>query len=418
MLDIKQVRSSPDAVDEALAKRGLRPVAQEILAQDASVRRLSTELQTLQEKKNELAKAMSRPDEAKIAEGQELRDKIAEGESVLADVKKKLFDLMANIPNLPADDAVIGTDENDNVEIRRGGSIPNFSFEPKEHHLLGAVDTDLAAKLSGSRFCILSGAFAHLERAIAQFMLDVHTREHGYTEMSVPILVNEPCMFGTGNLPKFAADCFCTTEGQWLIPTAEVPLTNLVQECILSEKQLPIRVTALTPCFRSEAGSAGRDIKGMFRQRQFYKVELVSIVTPPNEIAEHQRMTECAENILKKLQLPYRIVELCTGDMGFSARKTYDLEVWLPGQNRYREISSCSRCGDFQARRMNARYKTADAKIEFVCTLNGSGVAVGRTLIAIVENYQQQDGSIVLPEALRPYMGQDCIEKGEGGLLL
>ncbi|MDR1207979.1 MAG: serine--tRNA ligase [Holosporales bacterium] len=422
MLDIKQVRSAPDQIDEGLGKRGLKPVAKDILEKDTVVRQLTSELQVLQEKKNEIAKANSSKDRSadSIAQGQEIRDKVAAIESQLLAAQEQLNAVLFNIPNIPSEDAIIGTDENDNVEIRRGGTIPNFDFEPKEHHVLGAnlgyLDTDLAAKLSGTRFTVLSGAFARLERSIAQFMLDTHTREHGYSEVSVPILVNDYCMFGTGQLPKFSEDCFHTTEGQWLIPTAEVSLTNLVRNMILTAKQMPIRVTSLTPCFRSEAGSAGRDIKGMFRQRQFYKVELVSIVTPEDEFSEHQRMTESAENILKKLELPYHIVELCTGDMGFSARKTYDIEVWLPGQNRYREISSCSRCGDFQARRMNAKYKTADGKSEFVCTLNGSGLAVGRTLIAVVENFQQADGSIIIPEALRPYMETDKIERGDGSL--
>lgn len=418
MLDIKLVRLDPAHVDDGLAKRGVAPLSKVVLDHDAVVRKLTSELQTLQEKKNELAKANSsnaRSADA-IAQGQKIRDEVTALEAKLAEAQETLTALLVCIPNLPAEDAIVGKDEDDNVEIRRGGTIPTFDFEPKEHHVLGyelgCLHTELGAKLSGTRFTVLTGAFARLERAIAQFMLDTHTHEHGYSEISVPILVNDYCMFGTGQLPKFAEDSFHTTEGQWLIPTAEVSLTNLVRDMTLTAKQLPIRVTALTPCFRSEAGSAGRDIKGMFRQRQFYKVELVSIVAKEDEIAEHNRMTESAENILKKLELPYHIVELCTGDMGFSAQKTYDIEVWLPGQNRYREISSCSRCGDFQARRMNAKYKTADGKSEFVRTLNGSGLAVGRTLIAIVENFQQADGSVLIPKALQPYMGTDKIERG------
>jgi seryl-tRNA synthetase len=413
MLDIKKIRLEPDELDKALSLRGRPPIAQQLLEIDASVRKLTTASQLAQEQKNDLAKNIASKrgvmSDADVKLGQELRDEVSSLESQISSLQAELHGLLATIPNVPADDAVVGADENSNVEVRKFGVAPRFDFAPKEHHIigddLGYLDVQTATKLSGARFTILSGPLARLERAIAQFMLDTHTSEYGYTEMFVPILVNEYCMFGTGQLPKFSEDCFQTTESQWLIPTAEVSLTNLVREEILSEKDLPMRVTALTPCFRSEAGSAGKDIKGMFRQRQFEKVELVSITTPEQEEAEHQRMTAAAENILKKLDLHYRVVELCTGDMGFCARKTYDIEVWLPGQDRYREISSCSRCGDFQARRMNARYRNSAGKVEFVCTLNGSGLAVGRTLIAVVENYQQEDGSIVVPDALLPYMG-------------
>lgn len=417
MLDIRLIRSDPDKVDAALKTRGKEPIAQTVVALDAQLRQLLTESQTLQEQKNDLAQQIAlkrRAGEAAddlIQQGQTVRERLATLEEQTAAAKERLNAVMLAIPNLPCDDAIVGPDETANKELRKIGTKPSFSFVPKEHQVLGEelglLDMPRAAKLSGARFGIMRGALARLERAIGQFMLDTHTREYGYTEMFVPVLVNAYCMVGTGQLPKFAEDAFQTTEGQWLIPTAEVALTNLVREEILSEAELPIRVTALTPCFRSEVGSAGKDMKGIFRQRQFEKVEFVSITTPEQEEAEHARMTEAAENILKKLGLHYRVVELCTGDMGFSARKTYDIEVWLPGQDRYREISSCSRCGDFQARRMNARYRpeSGEAKTEFVRTLNGSGLAVGRTLIAVMENYQQEDGSIRIPDVLKPYMG-------------
>lgn len=417
MLDIKLIRSDPSKVEAALRTRGKEPTVQTVIELDAQLRRLQTESQTLQEKKNDLAQQIAakrrsgETTDVLVQQGQAVREQLTTLEEQTAAAKERLREVMLAIPNLPCDDAVIGPDETANKELRKVGAKPLFPFTPKEHHILGEelglLDMPKAAKLSGARFAVMKGALARLERAIGQFMLDTHTNEYGYTEMFVPILVNECCMVGTGQLPKFAEDAFQTTEGQWLIPTAEVALTNLVREDILQEADLPIRVTALTPCFRSEVGSAGKDMKGIFRQRQFEKVELVSITTPEQEAVEHARMTEAAENILKKLGLHYRVVELCTGDMGFSAQKTYDIEVWLPGQNRYREISSCSRCGDFQARRMNARYRPekGENKTEFVRTLNGSGLAVGRTLIAVMENYQQEDGSISVPEALRPYMG-------------
>ncbi|MDR2464540.1 MAG: serine--tRNA ligase [Holosporales bacterium] len=415
MLDIKAIRSNPDIVDNSQRIRGKEPVAHNILQIDAELRKLIAELQTLQNQKNNLAKAIATKrvgvSDADIQQGQALRDQIVVLEAQISTIQANLDQILLATPNIPSDDAVIGRDENDNVEKRTNGTAPYFDFEPKEHHILGEnlgyLDIPLAAKLSGTRFAVLTGPLARLERAIAQFMIDTHAEEFGYTEVFVPILVNECCMYGTGQLPKFAEDCFKTTEGQWLIPTAEVSLTNLVRDSIVPEDDLPLRVTALTPCFRSEAGSAGRDIKGMFRQRQFEKVELVSIVTKEQEDAEHERMTAAAENILKKLNLCYRVVQLCTGDMGFSARKTYDIEVWLPGQHCFREISSCSKCGDFQARRMNAKYrkKSDSSKTEFVRTLNGSGLAVGRTLIAIMENYQTRSGSIIVPDKLVPYMG-------------
>ena len=324
---------------------------------------------------------------------------------------QQLDDELAAIPNLPAADTPDGKDENDNVELRRFGAPPHFpnGFKPKEHfelgEALGLMDFEAAAKLSGARFVVLKGALARLERALMQFMLDLHTEEHGYTEINPPVLVRDAAMFGTAQLPKFRDDQFAAGDGFWLIPTAEVPLTNLVREAIVDEKQLPLRFTAGTLCFRAEAGAAGKDTRGMIRQHQFEKVELVSITTPEQSAEEHERMTACAEEVLKRLGLHFRTIVLCTGDMGFASRKTYDIEVWLPGQGRFREISSCSNCGDFQARRMNARCKAADAKsTRFVHTLNGSGVAVGRALVAVMENYQNPDGSITVPEALRPYM--------------
>jgi seryl-tRNA synthetase len=314
------------------------------------------------------------------------------------------------IPNLPAADVPQGADENDNVEIKVWGEIPKFTFTPLSHDAIGAklglMDFEGAAKLSGARFVVLKGALARLERALAQFMLDFHTQENGYTEMATPVLVKEEALYGTGQLPKFAEDLFRTTGSHWLIPTAEVTLTNLVADSILDESQLPVRMTAQTACFRSEAGSAGRDTTGMIRQHQFQKVEMVSIAHPEQSAEEHERMTRGAETLLERLGLPYRRILLCTGDMGFSSNKTYDLEVWLPAQDRYREISSCSNCGDFQSRRMKARFKGAgDKNTRFVHTLNGSGLAVGRTLIAVLENYQQIDGSVMVPVALHPYMG-------------
>ena len=321
---------------------------------------------------------------------------------------------LAELPNLPLDDVPDGADEDDNIEVRRWGEPKSFSFAPKEHFEigegLGMMDFETAAKMSGSRFCILSGALARLERSLGAFMLDLHTGEHGYTEVNPPALVRDDAAFGTGQLPKFEEDLFKTENGYWLIPTAEVPLTNMVAGEILEEEDLPFRFSAMTSCFRSEAGAAGRDTRGMIRQHQFSKVEMVSIVHPDGSDAELERMTNCAEEVLKRLELPYRTVVLCTGDMGFSARKTYDIEVWLPGQNegqgRYREISSCSMCGDFQARRMKSRFRPKEGKgTRFLHTLNGSGVAVGRALIAILENYQQDDGSVAVPEVLKPYMG-------------
>ena len=422
MLDIKWIRENPEALVAALEERGqaageARSEVDAVLAADEARRTHLVRLQEAQERRNaasrEIGKAMAAGETARAealkAEVAELKRFVQDGEAEERRLDAALHDRLARIPNLPLDDVPVGADESGNVEIRRIGE-PRRANASREHfelgEQLGMMDFERAARLSGSRFTVLSGPLARLERALGQFMLDLHTREHGYTEVQPPLLVRDEAMFGTGQLPKFAEDLFRAGEHHWLVPTAEVPLTNLVREEILDAERLPLRFTALTPCFRSEAGSAGRDTRGMLRQHQFYKVELVSITDAESSIAEHERMTECAETVLKKLGLPFRTVVLCTGDMGFGARKTYDIEVWLPGQNAYREISSCSVCGDFQARRMNARYRRAGEKqAHFVHTLNGSGVAVGRALIAVMENYQNEDGSISIPEILQPYMG-------------
>jgi seryl-tRNA synthetase len=470
-------RDDPNAFDEGVARRGLAPRAAELLALDDRRRAAIAELQKAQERRNaaskEIGQAMARKDaaaaEALKAEVASLKVAMPEMEAQEKQALAALETELAAIPNLPAHDAPNGRDENDNVEIRRIGAPPHFpnSYEPREHfeigEALGLMDFETAAKLSGARFVVLKGALARLERALTQFMLDLHTGEHGYEEVAPPLLVRDDAMFGTAQLPKFEEDQFfagttfledtaldkvlaatfseklrmleehnCASvtlsefrdfekilnqgvrlakeharqNRRWLIPTAEVPLTNLVRESIVDEKLLPLRYTAGTPCFRAEAGAAGRDTRGMIRQHQFNKVELVSITTPEQSADEHQRMTQCAEEVLKRLGLHFRTMALCTGDMGFASRKTYDIEVWLPGQGRFREISSCSVCGDFQARRMNARCKAADAKhTRFVHTLNGSGVATGRALVAVLENYQNPDGSVTRPDALLPYMG-------------
>lgn len=418
MLDIKWIRENPQKLDEALAKRNAEPQAEKLIALDLERRNHVSEVQVAQERRNaaskEIAQAMAAGDSKRA---DELKQEMSDLKTFLSTAEAKgksltlaLDDALSRIPNIPLDDVPVGRDEHDNVERYKVGTPPVFPFKPKQHfeigEKLGQMDFDRAVKLSGARFTVLSGKLARLERALGQFMIDVHTLEHGYREVSVPVLVRDSALFGTAQLPKFAEDLFETTDGRWLIPTAEVPLTNLVAGDILDAKKLPIRVTALTPCFRSEAGSAGRDTRGMLRQHQFWKVEMVSITDEDSSLAELERMTGCAEDILKRLGLPFRTITLCTGDMGFSSRKTYDLEVWLPGQNTYREISSCSVCGDFQGRRMNARYrKEGEKSSRFVHTLNGSGVAVGRCLIAVMENYQQKDGSVVIPEVLRPYMG-------------
>jgi seryl-tRNA synthetase len=483
MHDIKTIRDNPQAFDEGLKRRGLPPRAVELIALDDARRAAIAELQKAQERRNaaskEIGQAMGRKDaaaaEALKAEVAALKTTMPEMEAAEKAALAALETELAAIPNLPAHDAPNGRDENDNVEIRRIGAPPHFpnSYKPREHfeigESLGLMDFEAASKMSGARFVVLKGALARLERALMQFMLDLHTGEHGYDEVSPPLLVRDDAMYGTAQLPKFADDQFSASRslsgeemraiqkrmksddvpvdpetgdtkyfekfpdhfvpgedvttysdegwrrfqelqreagGFWLIPTAEVPLTNLVRESIVEEKRLPLRYTAGTPCFRAEAGAAGRDTRGMIRMHQFNKVELVSITTPEESAAEHQRMTHCAEEVLKRLGLHFRTMALCTGDMGFASQKTYDIEVWLPGQGRFREISSCSVCGDFQARRMNARCKAADAKhTRFVHTLNGSGVATGRALVAVLENYQNPDGSVTVPEALRPYMG-------------
>jgi seryl-tRNA synthetase len=417
MHDIRFIREHPAAFDAGLKKRNLAPLSAELLEIDKRRRAAISESETIQSKRKALsqqigiAKRKGEPADALMAEVSGLEASLKKGEALAAELDAELTRRLEVLPNLPFDDVPNGTDETANVEVRRVGNQRNFGFQPKDHAALGEatgeMDFATAAKLSGARFVFLRRHLARLERAIAQFMLDLHTSEEGgYTEVNPPLLVRDTAVYGVGQLPKFAEDMFRTENGFWLIPTAEVSLTNLVNDSIVEEKDLPIRVTAWTPCFRSEAGSAGKDTRGMIRQHQFPKVELVSITTPEQSDAEHQRMTGRAEEVLKRLDLPYRTIVLCGGDMGFASRKTFDIEVWLPGQNTYREISSCSNCGDFQARRMNARYRPKEGKgTRFVHTLNGSGLAVGRTLIAVLENYQNEDGSVTVPEALRPYMG-------------
>jgi seryl-tRNA synthetase len=485
VFDIRWIRDNPEAFDAGLAKRGIAPggdvkFAGELIALDEARRKVITRLQEAQARRNaaskEIGKAKAAKDEAKakalMTEVAALKDELAGGEDQQRGADKALADALSVIPNLPAEEVPVGKDEHDNREVRKVGAPPKFAWtnKPAQHfeigEALGLMDFETAAKLSGSRFVVLRGQLARLERALAQFMLDLHTAPEkgglgGYTEIMPPYLVRDEVMYGTAQLPKFADDQFLATrtitrhemmhdalkyaseadqgefrsgrmdltalvdrtlerapfkEDYWLIPTAEVSLTNLVRESIRDEAELPIRVTAYSPCFRAEAGAAGKDTRGMIRQHQFSKVELVSITTPEQSAAEHERMTACAEEVLKRLGLAYRTMVLCTGDMGFAARKTYDIEVWLPGQNTYREISSCSSCGEFQARRMQARYRPKGAKeTRYVHTLNGSGLAVGRTLIAILENYQQPDGSVAIPDALVPYMGgAKRIEKGKG----
>ena len=445
MFDIKAIRDDAQAFDAGLAKRGLEPQAARLIEIDERRRQIVTRLQEMQQRRNDASKLIGQAKAKKDdATAQKLMDEVAalkgdlqKGEEEERQVNAELEGALASIPNIPLDEVPAGPDESANVEHHRNGSPRAMNFAPREHfdlgEALGLMDFETAAKLSGARFSVLKGALARLERAIGNFMVDLHTSEFGYVEVAPPLMVRDEAMFGTAQLPKFFDDQFATyaasnilateigpnshvgrivtqqvgdPDRYWLIPTAEVPLTNLVRESILSEEDLPKRFTAYTPCFRAEAGAAGRDTRGMIRQHQFSKVELVSITTPEKSLEEHDRMLACAEEVLKRLGLHYRVMVLSTGDMGFAARKTYDIEVWLPGQNAYREISSCSVCGDFQARRMNARYRPKGEKnTRFVHTLNGSGLAVGRTLVAVMENYQQADGSIEVPEALRPYMG-------------
>jgi len=418
MHDIRLIRDDPAAFDAALARRGVEPVSGPILALDAARRAVATAMQDAQNRRNEASKligaAMGRGDKD---EAERLKAEVAEIKNTLPaleqedrELSAELQEALAAYPNLPDPAVPDGEDETQNVEVSRWGTPRQFNFAPKEHADLGpalGLDFETGAAISGARFTFLRGQMARLQRALGQLMLDQQTVQNGHVECATPLLVREESLFGTGQLPKFAEDNFQTTDGRWLIPTAEVSLTNSVREQILDAAALPLRLTALTPCFRSEAGAAGKDTRGYIRQHQFEKVELVTICAPDQSEAEHERMTAAAESILQALELPYRKVLLCAGDMGFTARKTFDLEVWLPGQDAYREISSISNCGDFQARRMNARYRPAGdkAKPEFVHTLNGSGLAVGRTLVAVLENYQQEDGSVDVPAALRPYMG-------------
>ena len=416
MLDLKWIRDNPAALDRALERRGAERRAGELVRLEAAWRAAETEAQEIQARRNRLSKEIGAV-KAKGGDASQIlaqvaadKDLQAQKEQEAARLKENLEAQVAALPNPPADEVPDGKDETANVELRRVGDPPKFDFAPKDHVALGEglrlMDFERAGKISGARFVVLSGQLARLERALAQFMLDLHTREFGYVEVAPPILVRDEAAFGTGQLPKFGEDLFRTTNGFWLIPTAEVPLTNLVADEILDEAALPLRFTAWTPCFRSEAGAAGKDTRGMIRQHQFWKVELVSVAHPDRSEEEHERMTSCAEEVLKRLRLPFRTVMLCAGDMGFSARKTYDIEVWLPGQDKYREISSCSNCGEFQARRMKARFRPREGKgTRFVHTLNGSGLAVGRTLIAILENCQRGNGTIEVPDALRPYMG-------------
>ncbi len=417
MHDIRFIRENPVAFDAGLARRGADPASAAIVEIDAAYRAVVTEAQEAQAARNDASKAIGAAKAARdenkanalMAEVAGLKDRLADLDTREKELGARRDAVLAALPNLPADDVPQGADESDNVEVDRWGTPRSFDFTARDHADLGpalGLDFETAVAISGSRFALMRGQMARLNRALGQFMLDQQTREQGYTECVPPLLVRDEALFGTGQLPKFAEDLFHTTDGKWLIPTAEVSLTNIVRESILADVDLPLRFTALTPCFRSEAGAAGKDTKGLIRQHQFDKVELVSIARPEDSEAEHERMTGAAEAILQALELPYRKMLLCTGDMGFSAKRTYDLEVWLPGQNAYREISSCSNCGDFQARRMNARYRPEGGKgTAFVHTLNGSGLAVGRTLVAVLENYQQADGSVLVPDVLIPYMG-------------
>ena len=445
MHDIKSIRDNPDAFDTALKRRGLEPLSASLLAIDEKRRAAILASEQAQARRNsaskEIGEAKKARDDARaatlMAEVAELKTTMPQLEAAAKAANEELAKELAAIPNLPLDEVPKGADEHGNVQRHVFGAVRNYAFTPKPHfdlgEAMGFMDFEAAAKLSGARFVVLKKGLARLERAIGQFMLDLHTNEHGYTEINPPLLVRDQAMYGTAQLPKFVDDQFAVYAGLagkpftdflrqggevgniegpggnlWLIPTAEVPLTNLVGESILDEKELPMRLTALTPCFRAEAGAAGRDTRGMIRQHQFTKVELVSITTPENSKDEHERMLACAEEVLRRLGLHYRVMTLCTGDMGFASQKTYDIEVWMPGQGEggaYREISSCSVCGDFQARRMDARYRGPDGKPRFVHTLNGSGTAVGRALIAVMETYQQEDGSIAMPDVLQPYMG-------------
>ncbi len=415
MHDIRLIRDDPAAFDAAIKKRGLAPLSADLLAIDERARALTTEVQAVLARRNEASKAIgaakARRDDPTdlMAEVAALKERLPELEAEQKAVAASLNERLASIPNLPADDVPVGADESGNVELKRWGNPRTFTFAPKEHADLGpalGMDFETGARLSGARFTFLRGGMARLHRALAQFMLDRHVTDNGYVECNPPVMVGDAAMYGTDKLPKFADDSFRTTDGRWLIPTSEVSLTASVADRILGDLSEPMRMTAHTLCFRSEAGAAGRDTRGFIRQHQFEKVELVTVCRPDDSDAEHERMTRCAEGILEALDLPYRRLLLCTGDMGFGARCTFDLEVWLPGQDAWREISSCSTTGDFQARRMNARFRPEGEKgTRFVHTLNGSGLAVGRTLVAVLENYQQEDGSVAVPAVLQPYMG-------------
>jgi seryl-tRNA synthetase len=417
MHDIRAIRDDPAGFDAGLAKRGVAPQAATLLEMDEVRRARIADAQALQTRRNEASKEIGKAKAAKDEATAErlmavvagIKDRMADCDAAAAQAATQLADALAALPNLPDATVPEGADEDGNVEQKRWGTPRAFAFTPGDHADLGpalGLDFEGGARVAGARFTVLRGGAARLHRALGQFMLDTQTATNGYQEVSPPLMVRDDAAFGTGQLPKFAEDLFRTTDGRWLIPTAEVSLTNLVREQIFAESDLPMRVTALTPCFRSEAGAAGRDTRGLIRQHQFEKVELVAVCAPDQSDAEHERMTRAAEGILEALELPYRRMLLCAGDMGFTARRTYDLEVWLPGQQRYREISSCSNCGDFQARRMDARYRAAGEKgTAFLHTLNGSGLAVGRALVAVIENYQEEDGSVTVPDVLRPYMG-------------
>ena len=418
MFDTKWIRENADEFDAGLARRGVAPVAAKVIELDDQRRSHVQKLQDAQSRRNaiskEIGKAMGSGDKDQAeklkAEVGALKELIQNGADQERQIDEQLKNLLSAIPNIPLDETPDGADEAENVEVSRHGTKPDLGFDAKQHfdlgEALGLMDFETAAGMSGARFVILKGKLARLERAIGQFMLDLQTEQNGYTEVSPPLLVRDEALYGTGQLPKFAEDLFATTDGRWLIPTSEVPLTNMARQSIMEEGDLPKRLTALTPCFRSEAGSAGRDTRGIIRQHQFWKVEMVCLTTPETSRAELDRMTGCAEEVLKQLGLHYRVLALCTGDMGFGAQLTYDVEVWLPGQEAFREISSCSVCGDFQARRMNARYRPQGEKgTRYIHTLNGSGLAVGRTLVAVMENYQNEDGSITIPDVLQPYMG-------------
>jgi seryl-tRNA synthetase len=418
MHDIKAIRENPEGFDLGLARRGISPLSSNLIALDQQKREHIQKLQDAQGRRNALSKevgeAMKAGDKPRAetlkAEVASLKDFITSGEETERQLNQQIVAALSSIPNIPFEDVPVGSNELGNIEIRRWGTVPKFAYDPRQHFEIGEwlklMDFEVAAKLSGARFVVLRGQLAKLERALAMFMLDLQTGTNGYTEHAVPFLVNSASMYGTGQLPKMEEDLFKTTDGRYLIPTAEISLTNLVRDVTLAEADLPLRMTAYTPCFRAEAGAAGRDTRGMIRQHQFSKVELVSITTPEQSLDELERMTACAESVLQALGLHYRVMQLCTGDMGFGARMTYDLEVWLPGQNAFREISSCSACGDFQSRRMDAKFRQADGKgTKLVHTLNGSGLAVGRTMVAVLENYQNDDGTVTIPEVLRPYMG-------------